>query len=109
MSSTAYPDVSTDLTAGGGTTGTLTVTSTVGFKERAVAYLSGDGGTQRCLVRTVLTSTTMVVVFLPEGIDDPKLRSGVVKYPSMQGSNCAAWLTGSRISQASQLVADVVL
>lgn len=110
MSSTAYPDFVSTTTAPGDETGILAVTSTSGYRAGAIAYLRGAAGSpaaQRCRISEVVDATHVGVVFLPEDINDVKLRTGAVLYPSYMRSDCTAYDTGSTLSQPAQIVADI--
>lgn len=108
MSSIVVPEFSQATTGSGSSGGAIDVTSTAGYKVLAEAWLRGPSGSpasQKVKILKVVSSTQVKVCFIPEGITDPKLTAGTVKYPSYQGSDCSTYPINSTLSQPEQVVA----
>jgi hypothetical protein len=96
------------LTTGSGSAdGFLDVSSTVGYKAGAYAWLRGPSGTpaaQLVKISQIVSATKIGVIFLPEGINDVRLRTGAVKFPSSAQSNCSTYPINSTLDQIQQVV-----
>ncbi len=101
------------LTGSGSADGKLDVADTdgtafaPGYKVGAKAWLRGSAGTpapQLVMIDKIISATQVQVIFLPEGINDVKLRQGIVKYPSTQHNDCTAFGAGSTLTQYVQVV-----
>jgi hypothetical protein len=108
MASIETPPFHQLLTAGGGATGILTVTSTAGYKVGAVGWLCGplaSPESQFVRINSIIDATHVSVIFIPEGINDVKLRTGAVHFPSFHQSDCSAYPLGSSLDMPQQVVA----
>jgi hypothetical protein len=108
MSSIETPPFHQLTTGSGSTDGFLDVTSTTGYKVGAAAWLRGPSGSpaaQFVRINKIVSATKVGVVFIPEGINDPKLLTGAVKYPSSQQNNCSSYPINSTLDQFQQVVA----
>ncbi len=90
----------------GDANGYLTVTTNVGIYPGAKGFIRKGDGTlpQYCMISDLSGGTKVGIRFLPEGMDDPKLRTGVVKFPYYGRDSLAAYTAGSTFFMEAQLV-----
>lgn len=94
------------ITGTGDANGYLTVTANTGVYPGATGFLTQADGTGMQLVQVtdVPLATTIGVKFLPQGIDDEKLRTGAVKYPWYGRTDIAAYTAGAILTLLAQVV-----
>lgn len=95
------------VTGTGGADGYFTVTSNTGVYPGAGGYITKSDGTlpQAVQVTDVPAATKVGLKFIPEGMDDVKLRQGTVKYPWYGRTDLASYTAGSILTLPAQVVA----
>ncbi len=90
----------------GAANGYLTVTTNVGIYPGAKGFIRKADGTlpQYCMISEISGTTLVGIRFLPEGMDDVKLRTGEVKFPYYGRSDISAYTAGSTFFMDAQLV-----
>lgn len=93
-------------TGTGASTGIFTVASTTGFAAGAKGWLRTSTNTlpQYTQLVEVIDATHISLRFIPEDINDPKLRTGAVKHPYYGLSDLTSYGAGSIFSYDAQLV-----
>ena len=96
------PDIT--FTGTGDSSGYLTGVSNVGVYPGATGYLrkSDNTANQFVQVTDVVGATKVGLKFLPEGMDDVKLRNGVVKFPNYGHTDLTAYGAGSILQLPAQ-------
>jgi hypothetical protein len=101
------PAVKFTLASTGGADGACNITSNTGAFPGAIGYLAKSDGTlgQRVQITELVSTTSVALRFLAEGMDDPKIRSGVVKVGNLGRSDCSGYASGSILHIPAQDVA----
>ncbi len=90
----------------GGADGYLTVSTNVGIYPGGIGYIAKSDGSaaQKCMCSELVGGTKVGIRFLPEGMDDPKLRTGAVRYPNYGRDDISAYTAGSTFYMEAQTV-----